>query len=196
MRTIGLALGLMALFAVGCSDHTTSPTARIDVSHAPAFTIDNAPAASGIVMRGESSIGVGWPDFKAGTSVYIGFDPAELCTWTFDFDLVPFQEVHANGGQRVLRHVQGRNLTTSVWPFIGFNCGLFTSVAPLARGVSDLNATDNDVFVSGPVNANAFGYRAHGKLTRASGADAAFSAHANWRINHTGMRVNSRISLH
>jgi len=190
-----LVFSLAVLLAIGCSDQrlTSPPTDEA----AAAFSITDAPVEAGIVMRGETMIAVGWTDLKEGIFVLIGFDPVEYCTGPASFDVIPYQDVILRGGRGTLRHLQGEGLTTSVWPFPGFNCALVTTVQPLATGVSDLVNTDNDFYGDGRSNANAFGFRAHGTLTRTNGADAAFSAHVNYLItaNH-GFRANSQISLH
>lgn len=197
MRIKALSLALAAVVAVGCSEQPAAPTASDDGAVAPTFTIDNAPVESGIVMRGETSVAVGWTDQKDGTFVFIGIDPRDFCNGVFDVDIVPFQEIyHTHGG--TLGHIQGQGLRTTVWPFPGFTgCHLLDTYAPLATGVSDLVNTDNMYSGGSPANANAFGFRAHGTLTLASGADAAFSAHVNYRINgNNGFMANSQISLH
>lgn len=197
MRTTALSLALAAGFVVACGEQPASPTAPDAAAMAPAFTIDNAPAQSGIVMRGETSVAVGWTDEKDGTFVFIGIDPRDFCNGVFDFDIVPFQEVYLTHGGS-LGHIQGHDLRTTVWPFPGFTgCGLLDIYAPLATGVSDLVNTDNMYTGGSPANANAFGFRAHGTLTLANGADAAFSAHVNYRLNgNNGFMANSQISLH
>ena len=198
MRIKGIALSLAAAFAVGCSEQPASPTVPNDDAVAPAFSIDNAPVESGIVIRGETWVTVGWTDQKEGTFVFIGIDPRDFCSGIFDFDIVPMQEVTLPGDRGTLRHIQGQDLRTTVWPFPGFTgCGLLDTYAPLATGVSDLVFTDNDVYGNRRANANAFGYRAHGKLRLANGAEAAFSGHVNYRINgNQGFQAKSRISLH
>ena len=198
MRIKGFALCLAAVFAVGCGEQPASPTVPNGDAVAPAFTIDNAPVESGIVIRGETGVAVGWTDEKDGTFVFIGIDPRDFCSGVFDPDIVPMQEVTLPGDRGTLGHIQGQGLTTTVWPFPGFTgCDLLNTYAPLATGTSDLVYTDNDVYGDGRANANTFGYRAHGKLRLANDAEAAFSAHVNYRINgNHGFQANSQISLH
>jgi len=196
MRVNGLALALVVVTVAGCSEQPAAPTAVHDGAASPASSIADAPESAGIVMRGETFIAVGWTDVREGIFVMIGFDPVQYCTGPVNFDFIPFQDVELHGGRGVLRHLQGTDLQTSVWPFAGFNCGLVTSVEPLATGVSDLVNTDNDFGGDGRSNANAFGFRAHGTLTLTSGAETAFSAHVNYLINgNKGFQANSQISL-
>jgi hypothetical protein len=196
MRVEGFAMALVATIAAGCSEQPAVPTASSDAAASPALSIADAPVSAGIVMRGETFIAVGWTDVQEGIFVFIGLDPVQYCTGPVEFDVIPFQDVELHGGLGTLRRLQGNDLQTSVWPFPGFNCGLVTSVTPLATGVSDLVNSDNDFLGDGRSNANAFGFRAHGTLTLASGAETAFSAHVNYLINgNNGFRANSQISL-
>jgi hypothetical protein len=196
MRVRGWTLALVAATVTACSEQPVAPTNPVDVGGAPELSIADAPPLAGIVTRGETFLAVGWTDEREGTFVMIGFDPVDFCTGPVDFDYIPAQDVVLRNGRGVLHHLQGTGLTTSVWPFPGFNCGLVTSTEPLATGLSDLVSTDNDLNGDGRSNANAFGFRAHGTLTLVNGSDAAFSAHVNYVINgNQGFLANSQISL-
>ena len=193
MRTIRLAVTALVVsaFLAACAE---SPTG----TESPQFSIADAPAESGIIVRGGFNAAVSWVDAKSGMRVIIGLDIVDLCTGPFTFDFFSFQDLNLPNG-RIVEIVQGEDIQTSVWGFLPFDCGQFTTVAPLASGLSDMVVTDNDLFgvAPGDKNANAFGFRAHGSLTRPSGADAAFSAHLNIRFgNHQGGQVKAKISLH
>jgi len=198
MRTTALSLALATTLIVGCGEQSDSPTALGEGAMIPALATGNAPVESGIVIRGETSIGVGWTDEANGTFVFIGIDPRDFCDGIFDVDIVPMHEVSLAGDRGMLSLAQGENLKTTVWPFPGFSgCDLLMVHEPLATGVSDLVYTANFGYRAGRSSANAFGYRAHGTLTLANGADAAFSAHWNRTYNgNTGVKDNSKISLH
>lgn len=198
VRTPAWSLALGAVLIVGCNEQPTSSTDLDAAAVAPAFAIDHAPAQSGIVMRGETSVGVGWTDEEDGTFVFIGIDPRDFCNGTFEVDFVPTHEAALPGDRGTLELAQGQDLRTTVWPFPGFSgCDLLEIYEPLASGVSDLVYTDNFGFRAGRSNANTFGYRAHGTLVLANGADAAFSAHWNRTYNgNTGVKDNTQISLH
>ena len=90
-------------------------------------------------------------------------------------------------------------MQASVWPFTGFDCGLFTSTSPVASGVADFIYTDNSLPGVGPDDdfANAWGFRAHGTLSYTDGGGpASFSAHLNMKYNNsTGYSQTSKISL-
>lgn len=197
MRTTALSLALVAFLAVGCSEHTAAPTGPADGARTPAYSIDDAPPESGIVIRTERGVFPGWTDWDEGFFVFIGIDPRDFCNGVYDYDIIPMQEVNLPDDRGTLVLLQGEDLRTTVWPFPGFTgCQLLDIYDPLATGVSDLVYTENRGYGAGRSNANAFGYRAHGTLTLANGEDAAFSAHWNRTYNgNTGVKDNSQISL-
>ncbi len=181
---------LIALALVACEQtETTSPNAI-----SPQFGIANAPSMAGIVMRDEIPIGVAWFDPKAGMDVTFGFDPVAFCGGSSDFDVVQLQLVQNPG--RVLALLQGE-VRTTVWPFTQFDCDLFTTVEPLASGSADFTWHDNDwLGLLDPNKINAFGWHAHGILTRPSGAKARFSAHFTFQWDGLELTVvNSKIVL-
>ncbi len=197
MRMHNMLPGLLAFTAAACAEQTTAPSVSDAGIDSPVLSSAHAPVAAGVVVRSERQVAVGWTDERNGTFVMIGFDPAGLCTGSYAFDMAPIQQVYRRDGSAAFQHLQGTGVQTSVWPFPSFNCALFTTVAPLARGLSDLVYTDNDYSGAGPANTNAFGYRAHGTLTRGNGTSAAFSAHVSYRFNgNQGFQANSQISLH
>ena len=107
------------------------------------------------------------------------FDPVQFCQGNPAFEIVNIQNVSVpEDANRINQLVQGDDLTTSVWPFTAFDCGLFTTVAPLATGVTDLVTTDNDLLTflnPDSRNANAFGFMARGRLTLADGRTSQYN---------------------
>ena len=199
MRT-PLAAALAIVLAFGCTEAPTASTPQGDDAVAPDFNIANAPTFSGVVMRGEVPAASLVSDPKSGMLAVVGLDPADLCAGIFDFDLVPFQEVTWPISQaRYARLLQGENMQTTVWPFTNFDCALFSTVTPLATGVSDYVYTNNDELWYGPPNAQSVTARAHGRLTLANGADAQFSSRFHIVSNGpqfgTLLRL-SKVSLH
>ncbi|MCZ6756487.1 MAG: hypothetical protein O7E49_14355 [Gemmatimonadetes bacterium] len=180
---LAVALGLVA----GACSEQPIPTATDNATTAivpSVFNSDNAPPASGpFLVRGQTGFAVFYVDFEDGMLVVLGIDIVQFCTSGAPFDIVAFQNISVpEDANRVNQLIHGDDLTTSVWPLFGFNCGLFTSTAPLASGTSDLISTDNDIFIfNNPDsrNANAFGFRAHGQLTDPSGRRRMFSGHCN-----------------
>lgn len=137
------------------------------------------PANSGpIVIRTDDEAAWFLPEEEAGMSVALGWDPLEFCGGTVEFDVLSLQEISVpEDANRLIDLLKGE-VRTSVWPFIVFDCGLFTTVEPLATGYSDLVSTDNDlrVFLNPDnINANAFGLVAHGALYDADGDRKQFS---------------------
>jgi len=190
MRAPRLVPALLVAGSLACEPNAPTGVAPQDT---PRFSIANAPDASGIIVRDDVPFAVTWIDPKAGTLVVIGADIFEFCGGTINFDIVPFQDAILPDG-RIVEVVQGSDMRTSVWPFATFDCDLFTTVTPLATGMSDLVYTDNDLLGSVVNNANAWGFLAQGSLTRPNGAAAAFSAHARFRFNLTsGFKVVSSV---
>ena len=195
MRT-PIAAALALVLAFGCTDQTTSPTALNDAAVAPTFNFLNGPASAGIVLRYETPFAVSWADPESGLRATVGFDTDEYCANIIDFDIVAVQDVDLPTG-RLLGPVQGDDMQTAVWPFTAFDCALFTTVEPLATGVSEFRLTDNDVFGTVVNNANAWGWRTHGALTLASGDKAQFSGHINRMFTNDGQfTITSKVSLH
>jgi hypothetical protein len=181
-----------AALIVGCSEQN-APTESRDALTNPTFNFSNGPDFAGIVERGEFPNAVTWPDFKNGMRVTIGLDMLEFCADIIDFELWDFNDQVLKDRRKGLTH--GDDLQTDVWPFTAFDCGLFTTVTPLASGVSDVVNTDNDLFQSGVNDANAWGWRAHGKLTRPSGETAVFNGHINIVVNSSNVSINRKINL-
>ena len=191
MRSLRFALLPLAFAA--CSEQST--VASLDQT--PAFNFSNAPAESGIIMRGERPAAYTWVDVDSGLRLIIGADINEFCSGIINFDLVAFQDAYLPEGRPILEILQGEDMQTTVWDFLPFDCVLFTSVDPAASGVADLVNTDNDLFGNaGDRNANAWTFTAQGTLTLASGADAQLSAHLVQSFTGNGRyNVSSKISL-
>jgi hypothetical protein len=162
---------LLPLLLIACTE-TQAP-----LNDTPQFNAANPPAESGIVVRDDLPIAGTWIDVKAELRVVVGADMLEFCAGIIDFDLVPHHMVFLPGGRDVFLY-KGPMYTT-VWPFLDFDCDLFTTVTPLAAGYADVVNTDNDPFSADANTANPYGFMAHGTLTRPSGEDALFSGH--WR---------------
>lgn len=138
------------------------------------------PASSGIVTRG--SYDTAWVDIdtKSGLLSIVGVDIVQWCTDGAPFDTVYYSDKNLQDGFR-LNTVEKGYVQASVWPITVFDCELFTSIQPLATGMANYLAHDNDYF--GPQfceeknNANAFGHRANGTLYSPSGEARKFSMH-------------------
>ncbi|MHC4092009.1 MAG: hypothetical protein ACYSVY_17365 [Planctomycetota bacterium] len=178
MRKLLVASFLIAVAACGEGVQTTAP--EIPDTPQPAFNFGNNPDAGPIIIRDEVGGGFGLRDSESGLQVYFMFDPVGVCTGPWASDLVDRQIVDVpDEANRIIRLYHGKDVTTSVWPNFGFNCGLFTTTTPLATGLSTFVWTDNDVdilFNPDSKNSNAYGWIAHGVLTDPGGAKAPFSA--------------------
>jgi hypothetical protein len=204
MRTKALALGLAAVLAVGCSDRPTSPTALNETVPTPSFNFTNGPTNPGPnIVRSQGIYVIGWADFQEGISAWAGIDIAQWCRDGTGFDVSDIQDINVpEDANRISELVHGNDVTTSVWPFTGFDCDLFTTVTPLATGTSDFRSTDNDLntFLNpDSKNANAFGFNAHGKLTDASGSRVNFSGHSRcvWDgVDFDTIKCKDKINVH
>ena len=191
VRFAFLALPTAAL--VACEQPIT-PELSPEVQ--PALGIANAPAEAGIVTRDDRAVAATWVDSETGMRAFIGVDIVEFCNGGGAFDVEAIQTATLRDG-RVVGLVQGADKTTSVWGFPQFSCAMYTSEEPLATGLSVRVGTDNDfdgVFVSGT---NAFGFAAHGPLTRPNGARAQFSGHLRFTTDAEGSTriLSSKVSL-
>lgn len=194
---IPLAISLAVVLAASCDQQPVQPAIEPGAA-GPAFTFGNGPSESGVVLRGETGWALGVTDFESGLQLILGADIVEYCNGIIDFDVVSFMDVWVND-RPLLSKVHGEDVRTTVWPFTDFDCELFTTVDPVASGVSDVINTDNDVFgVGDGNNGNAWGFSAHGILEyTASGEPAVFSAHERLRYNNSsGFKYQNKISLH
>ena len=168
-----LRFTLLPVLLVACTD-TQAP-----IDQQPLFDFANAPPQSGIVERGDGVWAVSWSDSKTGWRVVFGADMLEFCSGIVDFDEVHWADkVLPQETERIVDLSKKGEARTSVWPFMAFDCGLFTTVDPLASGLSVLISTDNDFYGSNNPNTNSWGFRAHGTLAwTADGSPAHFSFH-------------------
>lgn len=188
LAVISLLL-LLIVIETGCSEEAAPTAALIDPStDDPAEGLDkigDAPAFSGVVVRGEGPSGAvfTWVDAEEGMRVTIAAHMADFCDGDpVDWDFLHFQTVFRDA--RLVTRIQEDDRRTSVWPFTAFDCGLFTTVEPVATGYSDFLRIDNDFCrddprcdFTGGNNAKAWGMHAQGHLTRPSGDGTVFSGH-------------------
>jgi hypothetical protein len=132
------------------------------------------PPSSGLkVVRYDGIVYLHTVDYKNGLSAIVGADIVEFCNTYSGFDLVSIQDIHVpEDANRIVEIAHGDDVTTSVWQFTDFDCGLFTTQEPVATGTTDVVSTDNDLDVyNNPdhVNWNAFGFTAHGLLAAPDG---------------------------
>jgi hypothetical protein len=155
-RLIVLSLAIVGIFALSLQTAFADPS--------------NGPANPGpIVMRYDGDIGIFQAYEGNGISAIYGGDVVEFClTGDTEFDLVHIQDVAVpEDANRIVELIHGYDVNTTVWPFVEFDCDLFTSTEPLAAGAVDMRQTDNDLLVflnPDNVNANAFGYMVHGRV--------------------------------
>jgi hypothetical protein len=195
---------LAAILVVGCSEQV-APTAAVEDHDAPALSagkIGDAPAESGpYVVRVEANVALFYADANAGLSAVLGLDPVDVCNGSFDPDVNHVIIIDVpNDVDRINVLIEAEDVTTSVWPFTTFDCGLFTTTDPLAAGTADLISTDNDFFGSDNANANAFGFQVHGQLSTDANREAvSFSGHSRcvWDGNDpvTFFQCNDKITL-
>jgi len=139
------------------------------------------PASSGLnVVRYNGIVYLHAVDYKNGLSTVVGADIVEFCNGNFAFDLVSIQDIYVpEDVNRIIEIAHGKEVTTSVWPFTDFDCGLFTSIEPIATGKTNTVATDNDLFAYAypdNVNWNAFGFSAQGLLSAPDGSTPRMNA--------------------
>jgi hypothetical protein len=194
---IPLIISLALFVVVSCDQQPVEPPAD-QFADAPTFKIEDAPPFSGIVERLGLPDGATWVDDKSGLRLIIGFDVVEYCGGTEDFDLVWYQDLYRNNGWQGLG--QGEDMRTSVWPFLAWDCDMFTTVSPVASGLADLIVNDNawSGFDPDKNRANSWGKSVHGHLNYTDGgAKAVLSAHIQQVYSDAGgYKVNSKISLH
>jgi hypothetical protein len=139
------------------------------------------PANSGLkVVRYQDIVYLHTVDYKNGRSAIVGADIVEYCHTYSGFDLVDIQEIDVpEDANRIVQIAHGEDVTTSVWPFTDFDCGLFTTKEPVASGTADFVSTDNDLYVyKNPdnINWNAYGFTAHGLLVTPDGSNMRLNA--------------------
>jgi len=184
---------LLPLLLIACTD-TQAP-----IDQQPLFDIDNGPAQSGIVVRDGAVTAFSFGDFASGQRVTFGTFDEEYCAGILDFDeiiwadkVLPLKLFRLNSLNKM------DDVRTTVWPFTAFDCDLFTTVEPVARGTSDLIYIDNDVFISENPNVNSYGVSAHGALAwTADGSPANLSFHVRIveKKDGTLLSFNQKLSL-
>jgi len=144
------------------------------------------PDQSGIVMRGDYMWGIAPVDEEAGLMAVLGFDPVEVCSGNFDFDVISWSDKDIQDGLRLSTLAKG-DMTTSVWNFYPFqgNCNRFLTEQPLATGLSKYKITDNDWYglryCDSKNNMNTVTRSAHGALYTPSGERKQFQwVRNNW----------------
>ncbi len=97
------------------------------------------PSSSGPrIVRFEEKFGYFYGDQDRGLGILIGLDAAAvelLCTTGSNagFDSASYMEVYMpHDPYWFMTKVRGMDHVTTLWPFTNFDCGLFTTVAPLA----------------------------------------------------------------
>jgi hypothetical protein len=151
------------------------------------------PAFSGIVERGTDVFATTWVDAAAGTRIVVGADILEYCSGVVNFDSITYQDAVING--RLNDIAWGENVTTSVWPFLAFDCNLFENIEPIATGTADWILPDNDLLVTGD-QANAWGFNVRGFLATPDGARARVNAHQYFVVDDGQLlSTNSRIII-
>ncbi len=186
-----LRFTLFSLLLVACTD-TQAP-----LDQQPLFDFANAPAQSGIVERGEGVWALSWADPGTGWRVTFGVDMLEFCDGIVDFDEVHWADkVIPQEVERIVSLAKKGEARTSVWPFMDFDCALFTTIDPLASGLSVLISPDNDLTGTPGANMNSWGFMAHGRLSwTVDGSHAQFSFHrrVQWdTIDGASFRVLSQ----
>ena len=194
---IPLLLALAAFVAVSCDQQPVEPTAD-QFSDAPTFKIEDAPPFSGIIERAEFPSAYSWVDFKSGLRLTIGLDMLEYCDGTINFDLIWYKDIY--NPSRWLGQGQGEDLQTDVWPFLEFDCELFTTVPPLASGVAYFRSMDNAYDGVGEDDnfTNSWGGHANGTLYYSDGgAPAQLNAFIKQQYGENqGYRMHSKVALH
>lgn len=175
MRLLACISVAAALTLPACQDSTITSVGTPDSG---ILRPAQPPTASGIVVRDERFAFFLTIDSKRGLTSIQGIDIVEACMGNPIFESAPIQEIHTPTGA-IIELLKGENLTTSVWPFAGFSCFLFTTTDPLAVGKSSVIRNDNDILLSG-TRTNSFGWRGHGILY--DGVGAAIRFHNNVRL--------------
>lgn len=181
---------LVPLFLFACDREPAAPDT------APSFDFANAPDFSGIVSRSDGPAAYTFADPATGWRVTFGLDVAEYCAGIIDFDLLYWSDKYLPTDRLVsLNKMEAR---TAVWPFLAFDCALFTTVDPLASGLSTFYYIDNDLFGSDNPNVNAWGFKATGTLAwTADGTPAQFSFHRRlvWDKDNPARLVSQKLTL-
>jgi hypothetical protein len=180
MRRLLAVLALGAV-VVACSEQATSPQSTTPAG-APTFDISNAPPQSGIVLREGRPIFILWGFPSEGFEVAIGVDAREFCAgwpdpWGAEFSVVTWADKQLV--DRLMTHMQGRDVTTGVWPYGYRDPAIFCAqinggAAPFATGVTRVSLFSSDWYGTGDQRWVDM-IKSHGILTRPDGSRAVFN---------------------
>jgi len=187
-----LRLALLPLLLLACTDTQTS------LDQTPQFDFANAPDFSGIVERSDGPSAYVFPDAATGWQVTFGVDMLEFCDGIADFDLLYWADKNLPNDPDRWVSLNKMEARTAVWPFLDFDCALFTTVEPLATGMSTFYFIDNDILGSDSPNTNSWGFMAAGTLAwTADGTPAQFSFHRRlvWHKDTPTKLVSQKLTL-
>ena len=160
---------LVPLFLFACDRQPVAP----EVS--PTVDIGNAPAQTGIVVRGDYSDGYYFFDSKSNLTAFVGVDIVQFCTDYSSLENGPWADKELR--DRIVTLGQGRDLQTSVWAGdFGFDCAVIEASSPVATGFADMNLTYSDLLGSAEHASTAVSITAHGILEWVGGGKAIFHA--------------------
>jgi len=188
-RFLIILLAVAVLGLAGCSSDQ-SPTQVPDATQK-----DGPPTESGIIYRGETAVGLTWVDVDSGLRVVLGADMNEYCAGIVNFDPFATQTANLPGGRLVMNG--GAEVQVTVWDFLAFDCGLFTTMDPVASGTANLRGVDNDVQGTVVTNTNTWGWSAQGNLVDGDGHRVRFNGFVRQQFgNDSGPKVVSEVNLH
>ena len=198
---------VIMLSLLGCSDQN-APLSLLESTSSETSDLAKGPKTSPgqsgpIVLRSETTMALFCADPDKGIAAVYGLDIVDFCNEIENFDIFDLKEVNVPSDvNRIIQLVKGKNVRTSVWPFILIdNCDQF-KIAPLATGTVDLVYTNNDVYPywsEKSKNAHVFGFTAHGKLTGPDGELLHFNSVHKYRwdgSNPATFKQVSKINLH
>jgi len=172
-----LRIALLPLLLVACTDR--GPVAPDVV---PSFDFANAPAVSGVVVRGSGEeLGLLALDEKTGLMAFIGVDIVTTCAGgDAALGLIHWQRHEApTNPERIHSVYAGTDVPVTVWPAFGLDCARLTTETPLGVGTVRVHGTDNDELrwlYPDQNNVNAFGFFAKGEVELTAGGSARLDA--------------------
>jgi hypothetical protein len=188
MRRVSVFIALTLFVIAGCSGEEqalTAPTMEAQVQNTSASSFNNAPAESGVVVRGGRIDGVYFIDAKRGLTAFLGFDPVELCDGTATGEFIAWQDINLPQHEgRIVEILQGRDMQMSVWPFASEDCADYYTGEAIGYGRGDVVSTDNDLlawFFDRP-SSNAANLVFHGSITTDRGESLPVNVvfHVTW----------------
>ena len=190
------AIGSAALLlATGCQGPTSTVGART-----PQFDFMNGPSDLPNVFRGDSVLLFLWPDYTTNLVIAVnapdgGVGSVRRCGGADQPSLQPVQT--AGEMQDVLHQVRLlRDVNIHIYSPVPAGFSGFMSlchVTPIAQGTGNLTSTDNDRHNTGS-GANAFGFRAQGIVSLASGGSARVIAESQRLIAPDGTLTEILVS--